>query len=48
VKEEAWDLDTELVVVGAGACGLMAAFSAARRGVEVVVPEKSAPRSLQR
>lgn len=40
MKEAAWDLETELVVVGAGACGLMAAFSAARRGVEVVVLEK--------
>jgi fumarate reductase flavoprotein subunit len=40
VKQAAWDLETELVVVGAGACGLMAAFSATRRGVEVVVLEK--------
>jgi len=36
-----WDLETELLVVGAGACGLMAAFAAARRGVEVVLIEKS-------
>lgn len=35
-----WDLETELVVVGAGACGLMAAFAAARRGVQVIVLEK--------
>ena len=37
----AWDLETGFLVVGAGACGLMAAFAAARRGVEVVVLEKS-------
>jgi fumarate reductase flavoprotein subunit len=35
-----WDLETELAIVGAGACGLMAAFAAARRGVEVVLLEK--------
>ncbi len=35
-----WDLETELVVVGAGACGLMAAFAAAKRGVEVILLEK--------
>ena len=38
--KETWDLETELVVVGAGACGLMAAFAASRRGVEVVLLEK--------
>lgn len=37
---EHWDLQTELVVVGAGGCGLMATFAAARRGVEVIVLEK--------
>ena len=36
-----WDLETELLVIGAGACGLMAAFVAARQGVQVVVIEKS-------
>ena len=35
-----WDLETELVVVGAGACGLMASFAAANRGVEVILLEK--------
>src|SRR3954463_16495991 len=35
-----WDWETELVVVGAGACGLMAAHRAARDGVEVVLLEK--------
>jgi fumarate reductase flavoprotein subunit len=37
---QAWDLETDLVVVGAGGCGLMAAFAAARRGVEVILLEK--------
>ncbi|MBC7803031.1 MAG: FAD-dependent oxidoreductase [Candidatus Parcubacteria bacterium] len=36
-----WDIETELVVVGAGACGLMAAFAAARRGAEVLLLEKN-------
>lgn len=40
MKPDNWDLETELVVVGAGACGLMAAFAAARAGVEVVLLEK--------
>jgi fumarate reductase flavoprotein subunit len=40
VSREAWELETDLVVVGAGACGLMAAFAAARRGVDVVLLEK--------
>lgn len=35
-----WDIETQLVVIGAGACGLMAAFAAARRGVELIVLEK--------
>lgn len=39
---QSWDIETELVVVGAGACGLMAAFVAARQGVEVLLLEKSA------
>ena len=34
-------METGLVVVGAGACGLMAAFAAARRGVEVLLLEKN-------
>ena len=38
---ERWDMETGLVVVGAGACGLMAAFVAARRGVEVLLLEKN-------
>ena len=35
-----WDLETDLVIVGAGGCGLMAAYVAARRGVEVILLEK--------
>jgi fumarate reductase flavoprotein subunit len=34
-------MEAEIVVVGAGACGLMAAFAAARRGVEVLLLEKN-------
>jgi fumarate reductase flavoprotein subunit len=40
MKQESFDLETDVVVVGAGACGLMAAFSAARRGVDVLLLEK--------
>lgn len=40
MKQETFDLETDLAVVGAGACGLMAAFSAARRGVDVLLLEK--------
>jgi fumarate reductase flavoprotein subunit len=36
-----FSIETDLVVVGAGACGLMAAFAAARRGVEVLLLEKN-------
>lgn len=35
-----WDLETDVVVVGGGGCGLMAAFAAARQGVEVLLLEK--------
>ncbi len=41
MKSPGWDLETELVVVGAGGCGLMAAFVAARHGVELILLEKS-------
>jgi fumarate reductase flavoprotein subunit len=40
-RDPGWDLETEFLVIGAGACGLMAAFAAARRGVEVVLLEKN-------
>lgn len=35
-----WDLETGVVVAGAGGCGLMAAFVAAVLGVDLVLPEK--------
>jgi fumarate reductase flavoprotein subunit len=37
----AWDLETEFLVIGGGGCGLMAAYVAARHGIEVVLIEKS-------
>lgn len=36
-----WDVETEIVIVDAGGCGLMAAFVAARAGAEVVLLDKS-------
>ena len=36
----AWDMETDLVIVGAGGCGLMAAFVAAKLGVELILLEK--------
>ncbi|MGE0314321.1 MAG: FAD-dependent oxidoreductase [Lautropia sp.] len=39
---EDWDLETEFLIIGAGGCGLMAAFAAARTGVEVTLIEKNA------
>ncbi len=41
MKSPDWDLETELVVVGAGGCGLMAAFVAARHGIELILLEKN-------
>lgn len=35
-----WDLETDLVIVGAGGCGLMAAYAAAKRGIEIILLEK--------
>lgn len=35
-----WDMETDLVIVGAGGCGLMAAFVAAKLGVELILLEK--------
>jgi len=37
---EEFDLSTDVVVVGGGACGLMAAYRAGRHGLEVVLLEK--------
>ena len=41
MSEHEWDWETDLVVVGAGACGLMATFVAARAGIDVVLLEKN-------
>lgn len=38
--EAAFDLDAEVVVIGGGACGLMAAWRAARLGADVLLLEK--------
>ena len=35
-----WDAETDLVVVGAGGCGALAAFVAAQSGIDVIVLEK--------
>jgi putative polyketide hydroxylase len=35
-------VDTELLVIGAGPCGLMAAITAARYGIRVLVAEQRA------
>ena len=36
----AWDVETDVAVVGGGACGLIAALAAAEKGVEVLLVEK--------
>jgi fumarate reductase flavoprotein subunit len=36
-----WDVETDFAIVGAGGCGLTAAFAAARTGVEVMLLEKN-------
>ncbi len=38
----AWDVETDVLVVGAGGCGLVAALSAAQEGARVLVVEKEA------
>ena len=38
--ELSWDIEIDVLVVGAGGCGLVAALAAAERGVEVFVVEK--------
>jgi fumarate reductase flavoprotein subunit len=43
VKNEndiSWDMDTDVAVVGGGACGLIASLAAAEKGVEVLLFEK--------
>jgi fumarate reductase flavoprotein subunit len=39
-SEIAWDLETDVAVVGGGACGFIAALAAAEKGLEVVLLEK--------
>ena len=36
-----WDIETDLVVVGAGGCGLVASLAAADKGISVFLLEKS-------
>ena len=40
-----WDLETDIVVVGGGGCGWMAAFAAAKTGAEVLLLDKDADRA---
>ncbi|MDI6763826.1 MAG: flavocytochrome c [Thermodesulfobacteriota bacterium] len=39
-REVLWDIETDIAVVGGGACGLIASLSAAEKGVEVLLLEK--------
>jgi fumarate reductase flavoprotein subunit len=39
-NEISWDVETDIAVVGGGACGLIASLAAAERGVEVMLFEK--------
>ncbi|MBI2165890.1 MAG: FAD-dependent oxidoreductase [Chloroflexi bacterium] len=39
---EPWDIETDLVVVGAGACGMAASLAASEQGARVLLLEKSA------
>lgn len=38
---DAWDLETDIVVVGSGAAGVAAAVTAIEEGAEVVMVEKA-------
>ncbi|MBV7484071.1 FAD-dependent oxidoreductase [Bordetella sp. BOR01] len=40
MKAEAFDYQADIVVVGGGACGLMAAYRAGRQGLDVILLEK--------
>lgn len=44
MEESAFDLNADVVVVGGGACGLMAAYRAGRHGLSVVLLEKDSRR----
>lgn len=39
-NEISWDVETDVAVVGGGACGLIASLAAAERGIEVLLLEK--------
>jgi len=39
-REVLWDIETDIAVVGGGACGLIASLAAEERGVEVLLLEK--------
>jgi fumarate reductase flavoprotein subunit len=39
-NEISWDVETDVAVVGGGACGLIASLAAAERGVEIMLFEK--------
>ena len=39
-KELSWDVETDVAVVGGGACGLIASLAAEEKGVEVLLLEK--------
>lgn len=39
-RELSWDVETDVAVVGGGACGFIAALAAAEKGLEVVLLEK--------
>jgi fumarate reductase flavoprotein subunit len=41
VDDVTWDLETDLVVIGGGGCGLVTALAAARQGVQVLLLEKA-------
>jgi len=39
-NEISWDVETDVAVVGGGACGMIASLAAAERGIEVLLLEK--------
>ena len=36
-QQDTWDLETDLLVIGAGGCGMVAALRAARMGARVLL-----------